>query len=211
MVLQLPIPNKSTGQADDSSSNASNSVLHSYNNRDVSATPIISNLASGVYPIGSTNTSEFQRLPNLPPNNNINKMNLQQQQQQQHQLTAASSLQYPPSQIMQSSLTQQLQPQMQYNSQLMMGNNTANAYANPSLYNFNATQIMMMSQYNNQQMIGNPQQVAMPTSNNTGINSSSNIIMSPWMRLGGQPKNPLGKVTVGGRSLLNATMNTKKW
>ena len=209
MVLQLPIPNKSTGQADDSSSNASNSVLHSYNNRDVSATPIISNLASGVYPIGSTNTSEFQRLPNLPPNNNINKMNLQQQQQQQHQLTAASSLQYPPSQIMQSSLTQQLQPQMQYNSQLMMGNNTANAYANPSLYNFNATQIMMMSQYNNQQMIGNPQQVAMPTSNNTGINSSSNIIMSPWMRLGGQPKNPLGKVTVGGRSLLNATMNTK--
>lgn len=54
MVLQLPIPNsKQTDVA--SSSSASNSPalnsLHSIN-RDVAATPIISNLASGVYPIG---------------------------------------------------------------------------------------------------------------------------------------------------------------
>jgi hypothetical protein len=195
MVLQLPIPsNKSTtGQADGSSSNASNSLL--------AGTPIISNLASGLYPIGSnSNALGGVQRPNYNLSSNIN-LNLQQQQQ----LPLPSSLQYP-SQI-QSSLTQQMQfnPQMMPNNNINMMGSTS-AYANPSLYNFNATQ--MMSQYN-QQMLANPQQVVSTSNNTNGINSS-NSSMSPWMRMGGQPSNPLlGKVTVGGgRSLMNAAMNT---
>ena len=74
MVLHLPIPNK---QADVCSShvdpNFRSNSTHSYN-RDISATPVISNLASGVYPIG---TSEVQR----PILSSIN-INFQQQLQQ---------------------------------------------------------------------------------------------------------------------------------
>ena len=199
MVLQLPIPNQSQGQADDSSAIASsNTSLHS---RDVvGGTPIISNLASGVYSIGS---SGVQR-PNLSSN-----VSLTLQPQQQLHATTTASFQYPPA-VQISPMTQQMiQPSMmQYKPQMMpnnmMGGSTSTYYTNPSLYNFNATQ--MVSQYN-QQLLGNPQQIASTSSSNIGINNNNNV--NPWMRMGGgQPNNPLGKVTVGGRSLLNATMNT---
>ncbi len=219
-VLQLPIPNtnKSSGHADDSSTQASSST--SLHNKDVvAATPVISNLASGVYPIGSSHSSGLVQRPSLSANVNLNLQQQHQLMPQQQAATATSSLQYP-SQMQSAQMTQQIMqsPMMQYSPQMMpannimMGGNTTTSYANPSLYNFNATQMynfnatQMMPQYN-QQLLGNPQQIASTSASNIGINTSSNL--SPWMRMGGgQPNNPLGKVTVGGRSLLNATMNT---
>ena len=122
MVLQLPIPiNKQTDVA--SSSSASNSPalnsLHSIN-RDVAATPIISNLASGVYPIGGG--VDRQRTSSL-----------QKMQQQQQSSYGASNSMY-------NTTTQRIQqgPIMTQQTQMMQ--------TNPSLYNnFNATQMMSAS------------------------------------------------------------------
>ena len=117
MVLQLPIPiNKQTDVASSSSASDSPALnsLHSIN-RDVAATPIISNLASGVYPIGGG--VDQQRTSSL-----------QKMQQQQSSFGASNSMYNTTTQrIQQGSLTQQTQ---------MM-------HTNPSLYNnFNATQMM---------------------------------------------------------------------
>ena len=68
MVLQLPIPNKKQTDVASSSSTSNSPALNSLHsiNRDVAATPIISNLASGVYPIGGRvdqqRTSSFQKM-----------------------------------------------------------------------------------------------------------------------------------------------------